>query len=111
MHERAEESRHNETTAYLMFLTGAVFFIGAILETLSLGGEPSWFFIIPYYLDMSGGMLLGFGLLLVGVTMIILGIAAGVYYAHERGWYMHELRNANSSEDTKTEFSKITKKK
>ncbi|MEM2281413.1 MAG: hypothetical protein QXZ68_05435 [Candidatus Bathyarchaeia archaeon] len=34
LHEKAEESRHNETTAYLMFLAGTVFFVGGVLETL-----------------------------------------------------------------------------
>jgi len=43
LHEKAEESRHNETLAYLMFLAGAIFFVGGILETLSLTGNPEWF--------------------------------------------------------------------
>lgn len=34
LHEKAEESRHNETVAYLMFLAGTVFFVGGLLETL-----------------------------------------------------------------------------
>ncbi len=33
LHEKAEESRHSETLAYLMFLAGAIFFVGDILET------------------------------------------------------------------------------
>jgi len=30
LHEKAEESRHNETVAYLMFLAGTTFLIGGI---------------------------------------------------------------------------------
>mgnify|MGYP006910663535 FL=1 len=36
LHEKAEELRHNETLAYLIFLAGAIFFVGGIIETLSL---------------------------------------------------------------------------
>jgi len=30
LHEKAEESRHNEIIAYMMFLAGSVFFVGGI---------------------------------------------------------------------------------
>ncbi|MDI6805877.1 MAG: hypothetical protein QMD20_04340 [Candidatus Bathyarchaeia archaeon] len=51
LHEKAEESRHNESVAYLMFLAGVVFFVGGMLETISLAksillGEPEWFIFI-----------------------------------------------------------------
>jgi len=34
LHEKAEESRHNETVSYLMIVIGAIFLIGRVLETV-----------------------------------------------------------------------------
>ena len=48
LHEKAEESRHNEIIAYMIFLAGSVFFVGGILSSLGMGREPSWFLFIPY---------------------------------------------------------------
>lgn len=99
LHEKAEESRHNETVAYLMFLAGAMFFVGGILETLSFGGEPYWFLIIPYSLEMHAGAVLGLTLIIGGLALIVFGIIAGIHYSHDRDWYMQELRKSNSLED------------
>jgi len=38
LHEKVEESKHNETLAYPLFPAGAILFVGGILETL----KPSW---------------------------------------------------------------------
>jgi hypothetical protein len=99
LHEKAEESRHNETVAYLMFLAGAMFFVGGILETLSFGGNPSWFVLIPYSTEMHAGAVLGLALIIGGLSLIVFGIIAGIHYSHDRDWYMHELRKSNSLED------------
>jgi len=99
LHEKAEESRHNETLAYLMFLVGAVFFVGGILENLSLTEEPQWFLIIPYHTEPFAGAVLGLTLIISGVFLIVSGIAVGMNYSRERGWYMQELRKANSIEE------------
>jgi len=105
LHEKAEESRHNENTAYLMFLAGAVFFVGGILETLSLAnlssvGDPEWFLFIPYYTEPYAGAVSGLTLIISGLSLIIFGIAAGINYSHDRSWYMKELHKANSIEET-----------
>ncbi len=99
LHEKAEESRHNETLAYLMFLAGAVFFVGGILETLSLGENPSWFLLIPYFSQASTGVFLGLTLVIGGFSLIIFGITAGINYSHDRDWYMKELGKANSLDE------------
>jgi heme/copper-type cytochrome/quinol oxidase subunit 1 len=99
LHEKAEESRHNETLAYQMFLAGAVFLVGGILENLSLSAEPSWFLIIPYSAESNAAAFLGLALMLSGISLIVFGIAAGLTYSHDRSWYMQELRKANSLDD------------
>lgn len=97
LHEKAEESRHNETLAYLVFLAGAIFFIGGILETIMLTQNPEWFLLIPYSIQTNSGSLLGLTLIVCGLSMTFFGIAAGVNYANHRGWYLQELTNANSA--------------
>jgi len=99
LHEKAEESRHNETLAYQMFLAGAIFFVGGILETLSLAKEPKWLLFIPYYTEPLAGAVLGLALIISGLSLIVFGIAAGINYSRERGWYMQELGKANSLEE------------
>ena len=99
LHEKAEESRYNETCAYLMFLAGAIFFVGGILETLSVGEDPRWFIFIPYYTEPFAGAILGLTLIISGLSLIVFGIVAGLTYSRDRGWYMEELRKANYAED------------
>jgi hypothetical protein len=114
LHEKAEESRHNETSAYLMFLAGSVFFVGGILETLSLNNSPNWFLFIPYNTEPVIGTILGLSLIISGFTLMILGIVAGLNYSRDRSWYMKELKKACSLEETmmgKQSVKNVNKKK
>lgn len=43
LHEKAKESRHNEMFAYSMFITGAIFFVGGVLETVTTTSNPTGF--------------------------------------------------------------------
>jgi uncharacterized membrane protein YiaA len=99
LHEKAEESRHLETLAYIMFLTGAVLFIGGTLETLTLSGEPKWLWLIPYRTESTMGAYLGLTLVITGICMAVAGIVVGLNHSRERGWYMKELRMAGAPAD------------
>ncbi|MEM2917032.1 MAG: hypothetical protein QXN63_01580 [Candidatus Bathyarchaeia archaeon] len=110
-HEKAEESRHNETLAYQMFIAGAIFFVGGVLETLLAGMEKlSWFGIIPYQTSPSPTTLLGLFLTLCGLALLVFGIVSGIYYANDRAWYMNELQKAHSLENSIVQDKKKRKR-
>jgi hypothetical protein len=100
LHEKAEESRHNETVAYLMFLAGSMFFVGGIIMTLTITEAPNWFLFIPYYTEAHAGAVLALALIISGFSLLIFGVIAGLYYSRDRGWYLQELHKANSIEDS-----------
>jgi hypothetical protein len=99
LHEKAEESRHNEIIACMMFTAGSVFFVGGILSSLGMGREPNWFLFIPYLADSTPVMLLEIVLLLTGLSLIFSGIGVSMHYYRDRGWYMRELGKANNAEN------------
>jgi hypothetical protein len=100
LHEKAEESRHNETLAYLMFLAGTVLFVGGILETLTLTRNPMWFALIPFTAEPHAGAVLGLTLVISGLMLIVFGLGTGLHCSKDRSWYMQELGKANSVEET-----------
>lgn len=98
LHEKAEESRHNEIIAYMIFLAGSVFFVGGIISSLSLSQEPSWFLFIPYHADFTQVMFLELSFIISGLSLIVVGIGVGLHHYRDRSWYMRELRKANDIE-------------
>lgn len=106
LHEKAEESRHNETIGYLLVIIGSIFFVGGLLETVITVQNPDWFLIIPYHLTPHPYSLLGLSLTSVGTVLLILGIVLAVHYARERAWYMKELHRAHSLEEQKLKTEK-----
>ncbi len=110
LHEKAEESRHNETLAYLIFLVGAVFFVGGMLESLNLTENPEWFVFIPYHTQPLAGAVLGLAMIITGLTLIVFGIATGINYSHDRSWYIQELRKASLLEKRSLARERIMEK-
>lgn len=104
LRERAAESRHNEMSAYLMFIAGSVLFVGGVLETLVvtqyLGEYVEWILFVPVGFSAVPGCVLGLALTLSGLALIVFGLAAGTYFARTRVWYMHELQNASFMEES-----------
>ncbi len=99
LHEKAQESRHKETQACLMFLAGAIFFVGGILETLNVGENPEWFIFIPYHTELLVGAVLGLSLIISGLSLMVFGITTGFAYYNHRRWYMEALRKATAKEE------------
>lgn len=96
LHEKAEESRHNEVISFMMFLAGSVFFVGGILSSLNLSEELGWFLFVPYPANFVQGLFLELAFLLVGLSLIVVGIGVGLHYYRDRSWYMRELCKANT---------------
>lgn len=96
LHEKAQESRNKEMQGCLMFLAGALFFVGGTLETLSLTENPEWFIFIPYHTEPIPGAMLGLTLIISGLSLMVFGIVTAMRWRVNRRWYMKELRKASS---------------
>lgn len=101
LHEKAEESRHNESIAYMIAMIGSVFLVGGIIQTLIVVQRPQWFLVIPYELGASPYDFLGLGFTLIGVMLFLAGIVLGVHYGGQRVWYTNSLRDAYKFEEEK----------
>jgi cytochrome b subunit of formate dehydrogenase len=101
LHEKAAESRHNETLAFIMFLTGAIFGVGGIISSLVMSQEPSWFLFIPYIAGFTEATFLEIVLLIIGFALCISGIAVGLHYYRDRNWYLQQLARAKDDANQK----------
>jgi len=101
LHERAEESRHNEILAYLMFMAGAIFFVGGLLETVITTENPDWFLFFPYKITSHAYSLLGLSMVLGGFTLLVLGIVLGIHYSLDRSLYMNQLKEVYADKVSK----------
>ncbi len=113
LHEKAEESRHNEAIGYFIANIGTIFFVGGLLETVTTIPNPDWFLIIPYKITPElhdPYSLLGLTLTSIGITLLLTGLALSIHYARERSWYMKQLRRASSTEELEIKRKQVEEK-
>lgn len=97
LHEKAEESRHNETLGFLILAIGVIILMGGILITAVKVDNPDWLLFIPYKLNSHPLVLLGLSLTSIGVTLLILGIAFSMHSALQRTMYIDRLKDAQQN--------------
>jgi len=97
LHEKAEESRHNETLGFLILAMGVVIFMSGMLITAVKVENPDWLLFIPYKLNSHPVVLLGLSLTSIGLTLLILGIAFSTHSALQRTMYMDRLKEAQEN--------------
>jgi sulfite exporter TauE/SafE len=110
LHEKAEESRHNESMGLLVATIGSVFLVGGLLQTIgtiqALQFNQFW--------SSSYGFL-GFSFTILGIMLLLVGLTLAVHYASLRSWYGNalkekygleeeELRTQKKSEGKKSEL-------
>jgi hypothetical protein len=113
LHEKAEESRHNETVGYFLATIGSIFFTGGLLETVTTIQNPDWFLIIPYKItpqEADPHSLLGLTLTSLGITLLTLGIILSLHYTRERTWYMKQLRKVSAPEEQELKKKQMEQK-
>jgi hypothetical protein len=95
VHKKIEESRHNEILAYLMFMAGAIFFVGGLLETIVTTENPNWFLFFPYKITPHAYSLLGLFMVLCGFMLLVSGIVLCFHYASDRAFYLNQLKEVS----------------
>ena len=101
LHEKSEESRHNENIGYITTLAGVVFLVGGTLLTAITAPNPEWFFIIPYYITDHPYSLFGLIFTILAYVLLGCGITLAVYYTTQRSWYMKRLKQTHTMEKLK----------
>ena len=98
LHEKAEESRHNETLGFLIMVIGANFLVGGILATVITVENPEWLLFIPYQLTSHPYSLMGLSFSVIGLVLLVLGIIFSIHSALQRSMYMDRLKEAQKLE-------------
>ena len=93
--ERIQECRQNETISYLVFIAGAIFFIGGFLETITSTGNPNWFLFIPYKLGPQTYNFLSLFMVLSGFMFGVIGLSSCLYYNFDKASYLDLLKEVD----------------
>jgi len=96
LHEKAEESRHNESQAYMLLIVGVMLFSVGTLETILAADDVSWFLLIPFCITPNPPHLFGLFFTLSGIASVMSGGILGVKYRLDRGQYLNELKELQS---------------
>lgn len=92
IHEKVEESRHNQTLAYMMFVAGVMFFVGGILETVITTENPDWFLFFPYKITPPAPNFLGLFMTFSGFMLLVLGMTLSVHYLLEGAFFSSQFK-------------------
>jgi len=111
LHEKSEESRHNEAISFLIAVIGSVFMVGGMLQTLLTVQKPQWFLIFPYQLGASPYDFLGLAFTVLGIMLFLMGIVLAVHYRAQRLWYSNELKEIYKFEEEKLRAEKSSESK
>jgi hypothetical protein len=109
LHERAEDSRHNEAMGLLLAAIGSVFMMGGILQTVITVQRPDWFLIFPFETDSSPYGILSLSFTLLGVVVLLVGFGLGIYFAAQRSWYTSALKETYRAEEERLKAQKKAK--
>lgn len=101
LHEKAEESRHNENVGYMITLAGVIFLTGGTLLTVVTVEDPEWFLMIPYGLSSHPYSLFGLTFSILAYVLLACGITLSIYYTTQRSWYMSRLKETHTIEKLK----------
>jgi len=97
LHEKAEESRHNETLGFLILIIGVVILMSGLLVTAIKVENPDWLLFIPYKLNTHPYSLLGLSLTSMGWALLILGMVFSTHSALQRTMYIDRLKEAQQN--------------
>jgi uncharacterized membrane protein HdeD (DUF308 family) len=92
LHEKAEESRHNESMGLLVAAIGSVFLVGGLLQTIGTMEELQLSPLSINQLWSSTYGFLGFSFTILGIIMFLVGLILTVHYASHRSWYGNALK-------------------
>jgi hypothetical protein len=106
LHEKAEESRHNESMCFMIALLGSVFMVAGIIQTLLTATRPEWFLIFPYHIGSSPYDFMGLAFSLLGITLFLGGVVLAVHYGAQRLWYSNALKEGYKMEEEKMRAQK-----
>lgn len=106
LHEKAEESRHNESMCFMIAILGSVFMVAGIIQTLLTTQRPDWFLIFPYHASSAPYDFLGLAFTLLGVTLLLGGVVLAVHYGAQRLWYSNALKEGYKLEEDKLRAQK-----
>jgi len=106
LHEKAEESRHNESMCFMIAILGSVFFVAGTIQTLLTTQRPDWFLIFPYHVSSSPYDFLGLAFTLLGITLFLGGVVLAVHYGAQRLWYTNSLKEGYKMEEGKLRAQK-----
>lgn len=92
LHEKAEESRHNESMGLLVAAIGSVLLVGGLMQTIGTMQELQLFPMSISQLWSSPTGFLGFSFTILGLILFLAGLILAVYYGSHRSWYFNTLK-------------------